>query len=505
MDQNSKTRQKLLVYNSVTSLFSQVVTVLSGFILTKLVLQHFGSETNGLVSSITQFLGFIAFLEMGIGAVVKSALYKPLAEKDFFEASRVVISTKRFYRKIGYILVAYTVILTVIFPLIAGSDYSWLFTASLVVIISISLFAQYFLGMAYQLFLNADQRTYIPTIVTCGTLIINTIISAVLMKWGASIQIVKLSGSLIYLVRPAFYAIYVKKKYPLNENIELNEEPLKQKWNGVAQHLAYVVVNYTDIVVLTLLSTLSNVSIYTVYHNVTIGVQQIISSISVGISAMLGNVLYSETKERLQKNFGLVEWFFHAITTLMFTLTGMLIVQFVQVYTNGVNDANYNVPIFAILITVAQASYSIRTPYETMVITANHFKQTQLSAIIEMIINIIVSVVLVKGWGLIGVAIGTLAAMTYRTIYFVLYLHKNILNYNLLNFMKHIGIDLLQVTICLAVGKLFNFHMHDNTWLSWLLYAVVTGFTCVCVCFGVQMIFNRDYLKTIFSRLKGNR
>lgn len=506
----SKNRDKLLILNSATSLISQAVSIVCSFLLTRFILLSFGSDVNGLVSSISQFLGFISFLEMGIGAVVKSALYKPLAEKDYTEVSKIVISTKRFYKVIGLILLAYTGILTVVFPIISGDSFDYLFTGSLVVIISISLFAEYFFGTAYRLLINADQRTYVPTIVTCVTLLINTVISIVLMYAGASIQIVKLAASLIYVSRPILYALYVKKNYPLNEKIKLTEEPLKQKWNGVAQHIAYVVTNYTDIVVLTFFSTYANVSIYTIYHNVTLGVQQIINAISVGISAMLGNVLYSENTEHLQRTFAEVEWFFHFVTVLFFTLTGLLIIPFVRVYTSGVSDANYIVPLFAFLITLAQASYSLRTPYETMVLAANHFKQTQMSAVIEALLNVSISVILVKKFGLIGVAIGTFIAMTYRTLYFVNYLSKNILYYRKLNFAKYILVDVIQVVICVLLNNIIFTGLYDtSTIVGWILLAIKTGIICLAVCLGFSFVFYKEYLykalKMFMPKHAGNR
>lgn len=496
-----KSRTKLLAYNSITSLFSQVATVICGLVLTRFIFSYFGSSVNGLVASITQFLGFISFLEMGIGAVVKSALYKPLADKDYDEVSKIIISTKKFYRTIAKILIIYTVILAIVFPIISREEFSPIYTGSLVLIIFISLFAQYYFGMPYQLMLNADQKTYIPTLICCVTLIINTCLSAVFIYMGASIQIVKLVTSLVYVVRPVFYNIYVRKHYPLNERQILNEEPLKQKWNGLAQHIAYVVVNYTDIVVLTVFSSLANVSIYTVYHNVTIGVQQVISCISVGISAMLGNVLYSESKERLRETFGLVEWFFHTVTVVFFTITGILIIPFVQLYTRGVEDANYIAPVFAILITIAQASYSIRTPYETMVLAANHFKQTQRSAIIEVIINIGISVVLVFNFGLPGVAIGTLAAMSYRTFYFVFYLKNNILDYNIWRFIKLLILDFIQIMICLGICCcLLEFHSGVDSVIDWIIRAIITSVISITVCVSVNYIYNRQYLKEIIRK-----
>lgn len=57
------------------------MVVICGIILPKLYMKYFGSELNGLVTSITQFLGFITLLEAGVGNVVQSSLYRPLAQK----------------------------------------------------------------------------------------------------------------------------------------------------------------------------------------------------------------------------------------------------------------------------------------------------------------------------------------------------------------------------------------------------------------------------------------
>lgn len=82
-------RKKLLALNTSTSLFYQVTTIICGFILPRLILQSFGSEVNGLVNSITQFLAIISFLELGVGSVIQSSLYKPLAEKNNDQISKV--------------------------------------------------------------------------------------------------------------------------------------------------------------------------------------------------------------------------------------------------------------------------------------------------------------------------------------------------------------------------------------------------------------------------------
>ena len=495
-------RKKKLLLNSATSLLSQGLTVICGFVMTRLILGFYGSDTNGLVSSISQFLSFITFLEMGIGAVVKSALYQPLAQENNLEISKIVVSTRRFYRKIAGVLTLYTIVLSVLFPQLIHSDNSRLYTGALVVIIAISLFAQYFFGTPYQLLLNADQKTYIPTLVNAGTLFVNTLLSAILMFMGGSIHIVKLCTSLVYILRPLALNIYVHRKYSLNEKVRLVDEPLKQKWDGIAQHLAYVVLNNTDVAVLTLFSTLANVSIYTVYHNVTIGIQQIISCISIGISALLGNVLYSESQEKLKETFSFLEWFFHVLSVLLFSITGILIVPFAAIYTKGIEDANYIVPTFAFFITLAQAVYAIRTPYETMVLAANKFKETKKSAIIEAILNIVVSIAMVWKFGLVGVAIGTLIAMTYRTLYFVWYLRNHVLNYSVNQFVKLILCDVAQpVMSVLVCAKWFSLQLQNITWGIWVVQAIRVSAICLGISILINLIFQRKQIISLLGYL----
>ena len=65
-------------------LLKQAVVMICGFILPRYFLLYYGSEVNGLISSMTHFLGFISLLELGIGPVIQANLYKPLAEKDIW-------------------------------------------------------------------------------------------------------------------------------------------------------------------------------------------------------------------------------------------------------------------------------------------------------------------------------------------------------------------------------------------------------------------------------------
>lgn len=493
-------RKRLFVFNTVSALIKQIVTIVCGFILPKYILTYYGSDVNGTITSITQFLGFISFLEMGIGPVIQSNLYKPLAEKNNAEISKIIVSAEKFFKRIAYIFLGYIIVLIVIFPIVINGSFDRFYTGSLIIIISISTFAQYYFGITYQLLLNADQRSYIQTTMQIATIVLNTLCSVILIMMNCSIQIVKLVTAIIYLIRPIGQAIYVHKNYEINKNIIYQGEPIKQKWNGFAQHLASVVVANTDITVLSIFSTMKAVSIYSVYYNVVYGIESAVMTMVGSLEALWGNMIANNEKGRLIETFEEVENIMHLGCTILFIMTSILIVPFVKVYTMGIGDANYEVPVFGVLLTVAYGIECLRVPYFRMIKAAGHYKQTQNGAFIEMIINILVSIVAVFKYGLNGVAVGTLIAMLYHTIYFAWYLKNHILYRKLKHFVKHIIIDVLSGTVCFMIS--FTVNKNVTTYIMWIILAIKIGVICISICSVINILFYRKFYKKLMGTLK---
>ncbi len=497
-------RGKKLAFNSLSSLIYQLITIVCGFILPRMYLTVYGSAVNGLITSITQFLGFISLCELGVGAVVQSALYKPLAQNDTVGVSKIAISSERFFRGIAYILLGYTAVLTVFYPLKTIESFDYGYTVLLILVMSVSTFAQYYFGMTYRLILTADQLGFIHYTVHSITLVLNTLCCILLMQANASIHIVKLVTSMIFLLQPICISVIAKRRYHIDRKIVLTEEPIKQKWNGLTQHIATVVLGNTGTIVLTLMSTLENVSIYGVYHLVVNGVKQVILSLTNGVQAMMGNMLVKNERKELDSTFEFFEWLIHTVVTAVFAITAFLIVPFVSVYTSGVTDVNYIVPVFAYLITLAEATYCLRLPYNIMVLAAGHYKQTQWSAIIEAGINIVISILTVSKWGLVGVAIGTISAMLYRTVYLAWYLRNNIINRKFVHYLRHMAVNVLSVAVFfLIVGLLPSFYsLTEQTYLSWIILAVKTGITCMLVVIPINLLCYRRLVVKMFSALK---
>lgn len=493
------TRKKKLIYNTSSSIINQLIIISCGFILPRFFLSTYGSEVNGLISSITQFLSVISLMELGVGAVVQASLYKPLAMNDIDEINKIVKSAEDFFRKIAYILIVYGTILAICYPFIIQNSFSWFFDASLVIIIGLNSFSQYYFGITNRLLLCADQRAYVPLLTQSIGMLVSTVFSVILMKLNFQVQFIKIVSVFALMIGPFLQWIYVKTHYRIDKNITFFEEPIKQKWNGVIQHLATYVQNNTDIIMLSLFSTLSNVSIYSIYNLVVNGLKLLIEAFNAGVQALFGNMLANGEKVQLREKFLHYEWVMHSIITLIFICTGFLITPFVQVYTNGINDANYYMPNFGFLLTAAVAISCLRYPYYILTVAAGHFKETQLSALVEMIINIIISFLLVRRFGLIGVAIGTLVSVAYRTMYLAYYI-KNIISYNIRCFIKQIFVDCVVVLVVVIVYLKLQIKLNTIDYLSWSMMAIKIFLIAFSAEIVANSIFFRSYLIKLVKR-----
>lgn len=500
-------RGKKALMNTITSLLLQFVTVICGFIVPRIIIGTYGSEVNGLTSSITQFLGYIALFESGVGGVVRASLYKPLAQNDITAISGIVKATESFFRKIALIFVGYMLVLAGVFPVLVNRSFDWLFTASLVVIIGISTFAQYYFGMTYTVLTQADQRRYVTSTLQIFTIILNAVLVVIFAKLGASVHLLKLGTAAVYVLRPIILNIYVRKKYKFDKSAAPDSNAIKQRWDGLGHHIAFFVNLNADVVILTLFSKISSafsiaeVSVYSVYYSVVYGIVNISASISSGMEAGFGNMIANNEKENLKIKFGLYEFLVYTIVTVMFTCAAVLILPFVKVYTSGISDIDYIRPAFAYMLVFAFAMLAIRSPYNILTLAAGHYRQTRNGAFAEAAINVVVSVIGVYFLGIAGVALGTLCAMLFRTVQFAWYLSKNILERKFSVFIKRMVVALISSALSVFTVNLLPDFTVDS-YFTWMLFAVFSGLIIVTVTLIINLLFSKKELFETINYIK---
>lgn len=491
------------MYNVATNLILQVVVIIYGLIVPKLIITNYGSEVNGLISSISQFLGYITLLEAGFGPVVKSVLYKPIAKNNKKEIANILKTSERFFRKIALIFIIYIIGLSLLYPLIMNNQFDYLYTVSLILIISISTFVEYFFGMTYSLFLQSKQRNYVISVIQAVTYIICITIILILVKFNVSIHTIKLASAIIFVLRPICQKIYFDKKFSINLKTADDNYSIKNKWDGLVQHIAWVIHNNTDVVVLTFFCSLAEISVYSVYLLIVRGIKSIIQAFSSGIDSIFGDMLVKNESNNLNEKFGIYETIYFLVTTIIFSCTLVLIVPFVQVYTKNITDVNYIRYTFGSLLVISEYVWAIRLPYSSIILSAGHFKETRKGAWVETLTNIIISLLLVKKFGIIGVAIGTIVAMLIRTIEFVYHANKYILKRNIGVSIKKLILTLIITILIVFLSKYIPMN-NNTTYLNWILNSIMILLEASFIGIIINSVFYRKDYKKILEILKNN-
>lgn len=502
MSIKEKSRTQNAVLNISFSLGSQLVTALIGLVLPQLMITTYGSEVNGLIASITQFLSFISLLEAGAGGVIRSALYSPLARHDMDSVSGIYKATSAFFRHIGLIFVVYVVALCFIYPAISKTEFELWYVVLMILILSIGTGLQYFLGLTNYSILIADQKAHIAHALNIITLVVNFALTYALILLNTEIHIVKLVSCAVFATKPFFYAFYMKRTYKIDKGVEPNKKAIAQRWNGLIHHLAYFVHTNTDVILLTAFLGTGFVSVYTVYWAVIIGIRGVLMSFSDGIAPGIGNLMAKENKEYVVKFFERFEFLQTMMVTILFSTTASMIIPFMQVYTRNITDYNYILPLFGYLLVLAEGLYCIRCIYSNFSLAAGKYKETQMGAIVEAGLNLVISSVLIHYMGLVGIVIGTSIAMFTRMAFDIRFTSKYILNRPILKAVRNLTIQFGTGSLCVLLAKQVLPILFDS-WISWILWSAIVFCGTVILVFGVNYIFFHQNLSSFIKEVLG--
>lgn len=492
-------RKKNVIYNVISNFILQFAVIIYGLVIPKLIISFFGSNVNGLISSVTQFLGYIALLESGFGPVVSSLLYKPISKNNNDEIANILYSSEKFFKKIALIFLVYILILLIVYPFLINSTFSFLFTSSLILIISISTFSEYYFGITYKIFLQAKQQNYIISAVQSITYILNIVLVVVLIKLECSIHLVKLITCLVFVIRPIFLNVYFKRKYKIKFDNVNKEYSIKNKWDGLAQHIAGVIHSNTDITLLTMFVDLASVSIYSVYNMIVKSIKGLVSIFTSSVEATFGDMIAKDEIENLNKKFSIYEFMYYTIVTIIYSCTILLIVPFVNVYTKNADISYINIG-FSIIFCLAAFVHSVKSPYNNLAFSAGKFKETRKGSMIEAISNLLISLILIFKFGLVGVAIGTLVSVLIRTIELIIYSNKKILKRKILKSIKFIVLSLFEMIIIITISYSLILKM-SNTYLEWIILALKIFVLACFVTLSINIIFSKDEFKYYISKI----
>lgn len=495
-------RTKKFFYNSAATAFYQVVLMIAGFITPRIMLKYYGSEINGLVSSISQFIVYFNLVEAGLSGAAIYALYKPLADNNHKAINGVVSAARKFYTQSAYIFVSLAVGLATLYPVfVKTTTLKPLNVAALVLILGANGALEFFTLAKYRVLLTADQKTYVISIASIVHIVVNSTIVVILATLQVNIVVLRLVALLSIFFRSLILILYVKSKYKyINYKEKPNTSALHKRWDALYLQILGAIHHGAPIVLLTLVTkNLLLVSVYTIFNMVLSSINGLLSIFKSGLPASFGDVIARGELKVLQKSYSEFEFSYYALITVIYSVASVMIMPFIRIYTSGVTDVQYDVPLIGFLFVISGLMYNLKTPQGMLVISAGMFKETRVQTTIQGGIVIVLGAALSPFWGICGVLIAAIISDLYRDIDLMFFVPRHITKLPVRDTAKRMIFVVLSAVI---VWLPFNFiFINPETYLNWAIQALIVGVYACVVVVVMSLIFDRKDFRGAVNRV----
>ena len=481
----------------------QIFTLAAGFIVPRIMLVTFGSEVNGLVTSIAQFIALFSLVEAGLAGAAIYALYKPLADEDHTSINAILSATNRFYILSGYIFVALTLGLALIYPAFVKTiELSPVSVGILVLILGVSGALEFFTMAKYRSLLTADQKLYVLSLASIVAIILNTVIIAILAYSGVSIVIVRLVALLSVFARSLILYTYVKIKYRyINYKETPNNEALNKRWAALYLQILGSVQTGAPVIIATFFTSLSMVSVYAIFNMIVSGISGVLGIFINGLSASFGDVIARNEQAVLQKAYQEFELMYYALIAWAYSCTAVLIMPFINLYTAGITDVNYNLPLIGILFTLNGLLNNLKTPQGMLVISAGMYRETRWQVTIQGLIAVVGGLIFVKFWGLAGILLGSILSNIYRDIDLLFYIPHKLTKLRVrTSFNRMVRVFVCFGLICWPFVQFI--HIDCSGIQEWIRWGAITSAYSFFVVIILNYLLDRQVFINVVNRLK---
>lgn len=472
-------KTKRSVLNFVTDVIPLLIISILGVFKLKLFIQFLGNETLGLYQLFSQIMIYVALVDGGLTSAVLYSLYKPNANKDNKKMSEILSGAKKAFSLIGISVFVIALIVSFFIQyFIKDFSYNIWYLRLLFMLFSLSNVISYFF-VPYQVLLEVkEQKYYVNICLQIGQIMLSIFEIVMLIKGMTFIEIL-IMHAIVKLLSNISVCLVCKKKV---NNINFKSEQKDYSFKTNIKHLLVHKVNglvgsNIDIIIISSFLGLELVAIYSVYNYIINMIKTIIGKISSSILAIVGN----KNAENKEESFVIYKemnslMFFIAISVcvpLLLALNGFIDIW----YEGSIKTSLFIAVAFVVLLFV----YIIKLSSTTFVASAGLFKQTEKCAILDMTINLILSLILVNYLGISGVIIATaISTFISEYVFKTIVLFKENFNKNakifFLNNIKYFFITL----ICFAIGYLIIKKILISSIFIWfIVFAVYTIFNAL--------------------------
>lgn len=502
-------RTRYSIINIFTGLIGQLIVTLSGFIGRTVFIQVLGSTYLGVSGLFSNILTLLSFAELGIGQAIVFSLYKPIADKNEDKVCALMKLYEKTYRRLFFIVLSIGLILLPSLPYII-KDIDTIPNIRIIYVLYVINSAFSYLFSYRGTFITASQKNYIINIVH----VISTILKTACQIAGLLISnnfFVYLGIQIAFDIFQNFFAYcYSSWKYPFLTRRDVpplpdNEYTQIKKNVGalIIYKIGTISLNSTDNIIISACVGITIVGLYSNYTLLTATVSGFLSTIFGNVTASIGNLNATETREKKIFIFNVLNlatfWFYSVCSICLF----VCMTPFICAWLGTEYTLEFPVSlIIAINIYIGGMLYAPFNFRQTMGL----FVQGKMRPIISAVINIFVSIWFAKIWGLTGVLWGTAVARLSTNVWFDPYLvftdglHTSPLPY-FVDYIKKFFVFFVVGAICWGIARQIIF---ENIW-GVLLKAIISFIVSNILIFALYRSSEEfQYMKNILLNFKFN-
>jgi O-antigen/teichoic acid export membrane protein len=503
-------RTKKSIKNIVYNLTFTLITILLGFYSRAIFLKVFDADYLGITTTVSNIIGVLSLMELGVASAIGYSLYKYLNEKDYQKINELMKFIKITYMYIG---------LAILFLGTAGAffidnlihtelDNSVIYMAYFFYLLSSVL--SYFITYK-QILATSDQSGYIITKVTGTIKIIKTIVQIMLilhyqnfMLW---VILETVTNVLIYMIvnrkisnKYAWMNTGVAKSY--KELIRENAAVITNMKNIFFHRFTAVILYQTDSILISALATASDVAVYANYMLIVSQLLLVLAQVFNSFTASIGNLIAEKNDEKSYYIFRQLFYFEFFIAACSAFILYKTVNPFISVWIGSEFLLSH------FFVAVIVLNFFISSTRQTIIsfkVGYGIFSDIY-APVVEGIINISFSIFLGLKFGSLGVVLGTLISC----VCVVLTWHPYILFKR--GFKLHTAryvseyIKLISISAISMIASHFAisfFEMKVTNLFSFFIYLLLVSVIMGLVCFGLFLLTKpfREVLSRIFINI----
>lgn len=432
-------RIKSAIKNSFFGVLGQLVLIVVGFFCQRTMNLLMGAELVGMNGVISNVIAILSVSELGIATAVVYNLYSAIAGQD----EKRIAGLMNLYRK-AYIVFALVIfglglaVMPLIHHILNETTFSLGYIRLVFLLWLVRTVFSYLLSYKRSI-LIADQREYLVSIVMLAVNVLN---------YSSTIAILELSGNYVLALGTNIVvevagnlciAAYVNRKYPFL--VRMRKAPLERDLVGrVVDNIKNIFVTRlftklllsTDKIIVSGMITTVVAGLYTNYCLVTQSVLNIMVAFAGALKPTLGHLFLEKDREKDLRALRQITFLFFLVSSTASACIFCLITPFVR--DLWLNEA-YLMEMSFVAAAVGQFFLTaMGLPLEIVMGVTGLFHKERNIAIVTTMVNLVVSLLLVGKLGVVGIAIGTMAAYLVQMgcrirVFFREYIKQSALSY----------------------------------------------------------------------------